>query len=269
MTRSRFQSTEISLCTTHESIEHLVNCGGVLSSALVEAREAVATGVTPEAISNIVEQVIRDHGACPILKGFAVQGSPVFPAAATVSVNEIAVNGVPGRMELSEYDAITIDASCELNGTVTDAATTVVIGGGASGLTRAARRVYEAAVGAVGPGLPISGIAEAAMAEARALGYDLADEALAHGLGRSLHSAPAVYWDRVEPAACEVFLPGMVLAIEPVVVEPTLEGPGLVVRCRTEPDGWSRRAPARAAYEERTVLVTETGLREITPIPAY
>lgn len=269
MTRSRFQSTEVSLCTTHESIERLVNCGGVLSCALVNARETVAPGVTPEAISNIVEQVIRDHGACPILRGFAVQGSPEFTAAATVSANEIAVNGVPGRMELSEGDVITIDAACELNGTVTDAATSVVVSGGASELTQAARRVYEAAVGAVGPGLPISSIAEAAMAEARALGYDLADEALAHGLGRSLHTAPAVYWDRVEPAACEVFLPGMVLAIEPVVIEPTFGGPGQVVQCRTEPDGWSRRASARAAYEERTVLVTETGLREITPIPAY
>ena len=100
------------------------------------------------------------------------------------------------------------------------------------------------------------------------LGVDLADEAVAHGLGRSLHSAPAVFWDSVEPDVQGTLSPGMVLAIEPVVVEPGEAPAGQIRRCTTEADGWSRRAPKRAAFEERTILVTQDGCRVLTPIPA-
>ncbi len=77
---------------------------------------------------------------------------------------------------------------------------------------------------------------------------------------------PAVFLDGVEPEPDGVIRAGMVLAIEPVVVE-SISGGGGVVACRTAVDGWSRIAPGLAAFEERTVLVTENGPRVLTEIP--
>jgi methionyl aminopeptidase len=268
MTRSRFHSDQIELFTDQDSIEHLVNCGGVLSRALTAARGIAAEGVTPIAISEVVEEVIRDHGADPLLLGLKLPGVPRFPAAAAVCVNDVAVNGVPSDQIFRDGDIVTIDSACEIKGFVTDAAISLTIGANESGLVAGARKVLGIAVESVRPGKSIEGVSSAALACAQSLGLAVADEALLHGVGKSLHAPPAVFWNLVEPDETLVFKPGMVLAIEPVVVEREGGTPGQIICCQTETDGWSRRAPKRAAFEERTILVTEDGCRDLTPIPA-
>ena len=268
MARTRFQNAGVELFTDQDSIEHLANCGGVLSYALVAARDAAVAGATPLALSTVVEEVMRQRGATPVLLGLEVPGVARFPSAAAVCVNEIAVNGVPVERVLRHGDVVTIDAACELNGYITDAAVSLVIGCEKDELLDASLAMLLAMIESVRPGMRISRLSAAALACAESFGFDVADEALAHGVGRSLHAAPAVFWDSVEPDENAVLIPGMVLAAEPVAVASEGGRPGKIRRCRTERDGWSRRAPKRAAFEERTILVTEDGCRVLTPIPA-
>jgi len=267
MGRARFENTKVLLFQDPDSIEHLARCGGVLSCALTAASDAAVPGATPEMLSGVVERIIREQGGTPILLGLQAVGVQDFPAAAAVCVNEIAVNGVPGDRELCAGDIVTIDSVCELNGFVTDAAVSVVIGDGESDLVNAARSVLAVAVDSIKPGLPLALVSASAFACAKSLGFDVVDEALVHGVGGSLHAPPAVFWDRVEPDANELLCPGMVLAVEPVVVERSDSRSSQIRGCQTEADGWSRRAPARAAFEERTVIVTAGGCRVLTPIP--
>ena len=262
MHKPRFSLDIPATCDDSVFLESLRACGSVLASVLNSASRRVAAGLSPVELSDFVEQELIRAGATPILRGFHTAGSPVFPAAAAVSVNEVAVNGVPMDCPFAKGDVLTIDAACELNGAVCDAAVSVCVsGGGDEGglLVAAARSVLRAAMEAIRPGFQLSGIAAAASIEAERLGFELADECMAHGTGRALHQPPAVFPDRVEPADARI-TPGMVLAVEPVLVE---RGGG---RLRTLADGWSRASSGRSAYEERTVVVTEKEWIELTPL---
>jgi len=254
----RFTLDTPAIYTDSEFIDRLYRAGDFLWHALQCAAISVKAGVRPIELVEIVEREFAVRGAIPILKGYRVGGSAPFPAAAAVCVNEVAVNGVPSDEPLVTGDVLTIDAACEINGCVCDAAVSVVVGGEDDPLIEAARKVLDAACGAILPGKCLSDIPRAAQEAARDLGYDILDEAIAHGTGLALHQPPAVFLDGIEPEDA-VILPGMVLAVEPVVVD----GAGNV-RLRTLADGWSRAAQGWSAYEERTVLVTEMGAIALT-----
>lgn len=266
MSRARFRTSVAELITDSESIERLAGCGEVLSCALSEARAAVKPGVTPIQISKIIECCFEREGANPVLRDLRAVGAEPFPAVASVCVNGVAVNGVPYDEPLKRGDVITIDAACELDGFATDAACSVAVGEPVHELVRAANSVLHSILEAVIPGVPLSDLSLCAIESAEQFGIDLADEAIVHGVGRGLHIPPAVFLDGVEPEPDGMIQTGMVLAIEPVVVE-SVSGGGGVVACHTARDGWSRIAPGLAAFEERTVLVTENGPRVLTDLP--
>ncbi|RNC81734.1 MAG: M24 family metallopeptidase [Phycisphaera sp.] len=266
MSRARFTTSGVGLITDTESIERLARCGEALSCALIEARSAARPGVTPKQLTSVIEDRFGREGVKPVLRGLQAVGADPFPAAASICVNGVAVNGVPSDEPLRRGDVLTIDAACELDGFVLDAACSVAVGMLDHELARAAHGVLQAVLGSIAPGLPLNELAACARSEANLLGVDVADEVIAHGVGRGLHMPPAVFFDGVEPDHEGLLQVGMVLAIEPVVVESN-SGGGAVVACRTASDGWSRIAPGLAAFEERTVLVTENGPRVLTEIP--
>lgn len=259
MPTPRYTLDNPTLCDDPAMLESLKRCGVTLSRAIALAGKHASEGATPIELAATVEQELVKLGATPILKGLSIEGTPVFPAAAAICVNEIAVNGVPSDTPLVRGDVVTIDSACELNGTVCDAAVSIVVGGGGSELVSAARAVLTAALDAIRPGEPIGVIVEAAKSEAHRRGFGLADECVAHGTGLALHQPPAVFAGSVEPAD-GVIERGQILAVEPVVVERRGE------RLRTLADGWSRAGSGRSAFEERTIVVDEKGPIELTPL---
>ncbi len=260
MPTPRFDLEIPAIYSDPEFIERLTRAGAVLAMAMNAAAQSVAPGVRPIDLAETLERELLALGAIPILKGYRVANTEPFPAAAAVCVNEVAVNGVPGDQPLSHGDILTIDSACSYEGAVCDMAVSVVVGGGDDPLLRAAKSAHERACAAIVPGCPLSEIALAARDSANALGYELLDEAIAHGTGLALHQPPAVFLSRAERG--ELIQSGMVLAVEPVVVERSSDrsAGGL----RTLADGWSRAGAGRSAYEERTVLVTEKGVIELT-----
>lgn len=264
MPRARFTGTSPHEFNSYEC-DRFGYCGHALAAAISDASRLVKPGVAPIEIAQQVGGSLRALGVEPILEGIALGAAPPFGHAASVSVNDIAVNGVPNERELVDGDVLTIDAAGSFEGCVTDAATSVVVGGGDARLVGGAREVLLACLAVIAPGEPLLSIAQAAMEQARQMGLALADEVIAHGVGRSLHEPPAVFVDIVEPEQGGRLVPGMVLAIEPVVVDAPVRV-GAAVACETQGDGWSRRAPGISAFEERTIVVTENGFDLLTPI---
>ena len=261
MRTPRYTLDSPAIYTDTDFIERLSRAGSVLSHALRCAVNSVEGGVRPIELAEIVEGELADRSALPIMKGLRVPGSAPFPSAAAVCVNEVAVNGVPSNRPLTTGDILTIDSACEYEGAVCDAAVSVAVGGGDDPLIEAAQKVLDAACCAILPGRQLSEIARVAQETAQKLGYEILDEAIAHGTGLALHQPPAVFIDGAYPDN-GLILPGMVLAVEPVVVEVARDG--WVGRLRTLADGWSRVAPGRSAFEERTVVVTELGTIALT-----
>lgn len=264
MPRARFTGTSPHPLTPHER-DRFGYCGHALAAAISEAARLVKPGVTPIEIAKRVGGSLRALGVDPILERIALGAAPQFAHAASISVNDIAVNGVPNERPLVVGDVITIDAAGSFEGCVTDAATSMVVGGGDARLVHGAREVLLACLEVVAPGEPLFSIAQAARRHARELGLVLADEVIAHGVGRSLHEPPAVFVNHVEPEPSGRLVSGMVLAIEPVVVDAPGRG-GAAVACETQGDGWSRKVPGASAFEERTIVVTENGFDLLTPI---
>jgi len=262
----RYSAAPLAIYSDSAFFDRLRRCGVALGRALEAGRRVALPGVTPIDVASEVEREIGNAGGRVLLKGLRVPGAPAFPAGASLSVNEVAVNGVPTGRALDAGDVVTIDSACELDGAVCDAAVSLVVGGGQSTLIEAARSVLRAAIGAIRPGAAFAELAEAARAEAHRLGFALADEAIAHGTGQALHQRPGILPVGTGMAGGEagVFEIGMVLAVEPVVVEVGGSWDGVPMRLRTLGDGWSRAAAGRSAYEERTVVVTASGAEEIT-----
>jgi len=91
-----------------------------------EARKLAAAmaipGIKLSTINNEITSYIRSMDCNPIFLGYSG-----FPAAACLSVNNIAVHGVPTDYELQQADILKIDVGVEHLGYVTDAACTVIV----------------------------------------------------------------------------------------------------------------------------------------------
>ncbi len=179
-----------------------------------------------------------------------------------LSLDDAAVHGRAGRSVLDHGDVVSVDVSLRLRGWYGDCARSFVPGGdgGEDGrdLVEAASRVARAGVNAVSAGGPISGVARAATAEAARCGYAIVGECVGHGLGRALHEEPEVsFCDR---EALERFVAGMVVTIEPVVVE----GEGAVVG-GVGPALWTADG-GRAAHFEHAVAVFRDRIEVLTDL---
>lgn len=265
-----------------DDIEGIARAGAVLHAALGEAREACAAGVTTAALDAVVRRAIESRGGEALFIGYRGSASanlsnrPAYPAASCISVNEELVHGVPGSRVIREGDVVSIDAGVRLDGWCADSAVTVLVGSvsdEARALVGCAEDMLARAIDAIRPGLRWSVIAREMEGIAVRSGCSVAVDFVGHGIGRELHEAPqvpcSVYRSFVEGGDFTL-RPGMVLAIEPMVVaEPPVrnERGELVNPAVTlASDGWTvvLDSGARSCHVEHTVAVTRDGARVLT-----
>ena len=100
----------------------------------------------------------------------------------------------------------------------------------------------------------VSDIGHAIQACVEAAGYSVVREFAGHGIGSRLHEDPQVP-NYGEPGRGSRLVPGMVLAIEPMV---NIGGPQVVVSAE---DGWTARTRdgSLSAHFEVSVAITEEG----------
>ncbi len=176
-----------------------------------------------------------------------------FPGTACVSVNQVAVHGVPSAAALLRAgDILTIDLTVELDGWCGDAAWSYLVGEASPERRRllgAAWRACLAGVGAATAGARIGDIGDAVQREAARMGCQVVEEFVGHGIGRRVHEEPVVPHVGA-PGTGRRIVPGMVFTIEPTLTP----GDGQVDRAA---DGWSLvlRDGQPAAQFEHTVAV--------------
>ena len=90
-------------------VEKMRKAGQIVGDVHRMLRDLVRPGVSTQELDRRAETMIRQAGATPTFKGYAV-GREVFPATLCVSINEEIVHGIPSNRVLEDGDVITAPA---------------------------------------------------------------------------------------------------------------------------------------------------------------
>jgi methionyl aminopeptidase len=242
---------------TADDLARMRDAGRVVRRVLDEVAAAAVAGVSTAELDRLAEDRTRALGAVPAFKGYLG-----YPASICISVNDEVVHGIPSETRvLRDGDLVGLDFGAILGGFHGDAAETVLVGRGspqAERLLSVARAALDAGVAAACPGGRLGDIGSAIQRNAEAAGFSVVREFVGHGIGRKLHEPPQVP-NFGEPGTGVRLVPGLVLAIEPMVNA----GQAGV---RTLEDGWTAVTEdgSLSAHFEHTVAVTEAGPEILT-----
>jgi len=211
---------------------------------------AVRPGARLGAVKARAERYAKVHGARDVR---------VF-----TSLNATAAHGAPEGITLRDGDLLTLDVSLCRNGWYGDVAWSFIAGRG----NRAARRLLAAAweaawsaAHAARGGARVGDVARRVRETARRFRFGVAEECAGHGIGRSLHEAPAMGY--ADPRVDGYLVPGMVFTVEPVLTA----GSGLLL-CNPAGSGLVTADGSLAAQFELTVAVLSFGPVLLNPAVA-
>jgi methionyl aminopeptidase len=199
---------------TQEEVEKIRISSLLVGDVLAEVAKMLEPGLNTLELDRIAEMFIRDHGAIPAFKGY--RG---FPATLCISVNEVVVHGIPGKVELREGDLVSIDCGIVKDGWYGDSAYTFGVGEmnpqHLKLMEVTKQSLYEGISKAV-VGMRVGDISFAIQQFAEKYGFGVVRDLVGHGVGRELHEEPEVpnYGRRGTGHKCA---DGMVIAIEPMI----------------------------------------------------
>lgn len=252
---------------TAEEIQAARECGRLLSSVLGELIAMVRPGATTLELDTHAEKRMRELGGEPCFKGYKTPGDPVpFPSTVCTSINDEVVHAPadPPRV-YRQGDLAKLDIGMRYKGMCTDMAVTVPVGNvseEAKRLIAATRESLMIGVGKCVNGGVISDIGKAVDKHVVAAGFSTVKALVGHGVGRYVHEDPHIpnFFDPDLPRVRIV--PGMLLAIEPMVNAGRDD-------VRILKDGWTIIAADKrlSAHFEVTLAVTENGTEIVTPLP--
>ncbi len=241
---------------TSLEIVRLAKPAAYLGYLFRELKPLMVPGVSSTEIDTFCRRFLSERRMEPILDGY--RG---FPAAACVSVNSVAVHGLPGTRVLENGDVVTVDVGAGYAGWKADAAWTYAVGTPTADgrrLIRAAWRSCCAGMRASRPGNRVGDIGAAVQTAAAGLGCSVIPQFLGHGIGLDVHEPPAIPHVGTRRTG-ERLESGMVLNVEPVV---TLGRPNVTLL----EDGWSYVTSdgSWAAQYELTVALFSASTRVLT-----
>ena len=200
-------------------IELMREAGRISAGALKAAGEAVEPGISTEEIDRIAYHYIKSQGAEPNFLHY--NG---FPATACISVNNEVIHGIPDKKHiLREGDIVSIDLGAVINGFHGDNAYTFRCGKVSEAAERLCRTTEESLY--IGLKQAVAGnrlgdIGSAICEYCVGKGYGVVREYTGHGVGTHLHEDPSVP-NYGKPGKGARLLPGMTIAIEPMINEGT------------------------------------------------
>ena len=235
---------------TRREIELMREAGRISAGALKAAGEAVEPGISTEEIDRIAYHYIKSQGAEPNFLHY--NG---FPATACISVNNEVIHGIPDKKHiLREGDIVSIDLGAVINGFHGDNAYTFRCGKVSEAAERLCRTTEEALY--IGLKKAVAGnrlgdIGSAICEYCVGKGYGVVREYTGHGVGTHLHEDPSIP-NYGKPGKGARLLPGMTIAIEPMINEGTQD----VKVLRNE---WTvvTADGKLSAHYEHTVAITE------------
>lgn len=238
----------INIKSSHE-LRLMSKAGQIAKAALMAAGNLVAPGVTTREIDNAASEVIKAAGATASFLGYAG-----FPATICCSVNDEVIHGIPGDRVIKEGDIVSIDVGAVIEGYHGDCAATFGAGKiseAAQALIDVTRQSFYEGIKFARKGQRISDISHAVQTYCEKHGYGVVREYVGHGVGSKLHEPPEVP-NYGAPGRGPRLVPGMTLAIEPMVNEGTWQ-------VKVLPDGWTVKTAdgGLSAHYENTIVITE------------
>ena len=229
----------------------------ISAQALRVAGEAVKPGVSTLEIDTIVRSFIEKQGASPSFLGYGG-----FPASTCISVNNVVIHGIPSKDKiLEEGDIVSVDVGAYYKGYHGDNAYTFPCGkisANAQALLDATRESLYEGIKQAAAFNRIGDIGNAVQRYVETRSYSVVRDYVGHGVGAKLHEDPSVpnYGTRGRGFK---LLPGMTIAIEPMVNEGTHH-------TRVLGDKWTvvTLDGKLSAHFEHTVAITPDGPRILT-----
>ena len=229
----------------------------ISAEALRAAGEAVKPGISTYEIDTIVREYIEKQGASPSFLGYGG-----FPASACISVNSVVIHGIPAKTTiLKDGDIVSIDVGAYYRGFHGDNAYTFPCGKISDNAQRLLDATKESLYEGINQALVqnrIGDIGSAVQEYVEARSYSVVRNYTGHGVGAKLHEDPSVpnYGTRGRGFK---LLPGMTIAIEPMVNEGTHH-------TRVLGDKWTvvTLDGKLSAHFEHTVAITPDGPRILT-----
>ena len=244
------------ICKTEAELELMREAGKIVALTHRRLKEVIRPGVTTLELDRIAEETIRHYGAIPSFKGY--HG---FPASICASVNEELVHGFPSSRVLKDGDIISIDIGAQYQGFHGDSAWTYAVGTISEETQRlldvTEQSLYDG-IAKVAPDVRLYTISNAIQTCAEHAGFSIVREYVGHGIGSDLHEEPQI--PNYGPADRGPRLkPGMVLAIEPMVIAGQRH-------VKTLADNWTVVSVdgTMCAHFEHTVAVTPDGYEILT-----
>ncbi len=221
----------------------------ITAAARALAGEMVRPGVSTKQIDKAVRDFIQSQGAKPSFLGYGG-----FPASTCISVNATVIHGIPSGYILQEGDIVSVDVGAYYKGFHGDCAATYPCGeitAEAKKLIDVTKQSFFEGLRFVRPGFRVSDISHAIQTYVESNGFSVVRSFVGHGVGAQLHEEPEVP-NFGAPGRGPRLLPGMTLAIEPMVNAGTYEVNVLKDRWTTvTADG------KLSAHYENTVLITD------------
>jgi len=239
--------------------------GGKIHAVIMEALVQMAVpGTTTLDLDDKAMELMEKHGVEPLILGYHAQFAPrPFPAAICVSINDVLVHGIPNEdpKTIEDGDVVSIDLVIGYEGMVLDGATTIGVGDVSvedQVLLEVTKAALKAGIHAAQPGNRVKDIG-AAIEHVVPERYGIVEALSGHGVGYELHEEPMVP-NFVMKGESPELVPGMVIAIEPMIIDGSKEvvfdgHDGYTVY--TEDGG-------TGAHFEHTVLITEKGPEILT-----
>jgi methionyl aminopeptidase len=231
----------------------------ISAEALQVAGEAVRPGVTTWEIDKIAYDYIKKRGAEPNFLHLYD-----FPATACISINDEVIHGIPSKKRvIKEGDIVSIDLGAKVDGYNGDNAATFAAGK----ISENAKRLCDVTEKSLYLGIEqalagnrLGDIGYAVQSYCEENGYGVIREYTGHGVGAKLHEDPSVP-NFGTPGRGARLLPGMVIAIEPMITEGSRA-------IKQLPDGWTVKTKdgKLAAHFEHTIAITPNGPKILTKI---
>ena len=226
--------------------------GRINATVLATVRDLLKPGISTAELDAAAEDVLVKFGCVSPFKGY---GYPPFPNSITVSSNNELVHGIPSKEKiLKEGDIVSVDCGTLYKGFIADSAFTGGVGEiseKASELLRVTEQSLYQGIEKMRPGNMTGDVSEAIQKYVEGHGYHVTREYTGHGVGRQMHEGPQV--PNYGKAGTGILLtPGVVIAIEPMVLEGTH-------RTKVAKDNWTVVSAdgSLTAHYEHSVAVTE------------
>jgi methionyl aminopeptidase len=226
-----------------------------LASILARVAKKVAPGVTTKELDEYAYKLIKEGGDEPAFLNYKPEGQDkAYPASLCTSVNNEVVHGIPNANKvLKEGDIISIDLGIKHKGLFTDHAMTVPVGKIPKASGKLLEITHEALLVGIEAAKCGNTVGDIGYAIEKFVGkkYGIVKELSGHGVGKKIHEDPFVP-NFGKPGKGEELIPGMVIAIEPMLNI----GRAAIM---TLPDGYTIKTVdgSRSAHFEHTVLITE------------